>query len=364
MFSKLLLNWYAAHKRSFPWRDRNYKKIDERIFHTWICEVMSQQTLLNVVLPKFKKFISEIQNLHDLANCPEEKLRQLWQGLGYYARARNLKKGAQFILQELHGVFPTKSEDWLKVSGCGPYTASILCSICFDEKIACIDGNVIRVVSRLLGLQEEAWNSLGQKKIREFVQKNISENSPGDFNQAMMDLGATVCKKQNPNCTQCPLREKCFAFQNHCVELCPSVKPRQKSVNENIYALIFEKQGYYLLMERSKGFLAKTFGFPILCENLGVQQEHIFEKLNQCQLDFKYIRNGIKHSITKYKIQGHVIQIFLTQTNSNWKKLFKEFSLSEKSEFVTLSEMGDRISSSLDKKIMTVFLESEGFRES
>lgn len=355
MFSQLLLNWYRENYRPLPWRVKKYTDQNERIFHTWICEVMSQQTVLKVVLPKFEKFISEIKNLSELAHCSEEKLRLLWQGLGYYARARNLQKGAQYLLKEQCGDFPLSYEEWLKVPGCGPYTAAVICSICLGEGVPSIDGNVMRVVSRLKCLKDDAWTGSGKKIIQKFLDEHIPKDFPGDFNQAMMDLGATVCKKQNPQCDVCPVQKYCMAFQKKCVALCPSVKPRRTFVTENIYALLLEHKGQYLTHTRAQGFLAQTRGFP-LCRD---HPEHIplpalEKKLKGHGLNFVLAPEKTSHTITHHKLTVHRLQVTLPTNQNLWPSIFRDLSVSQDFEFVSPKQFSDKISSSLDLKVSAI----------
>ncbi|KAB8032234.1 A/G-specific adenine glycosylase [Fluviispira multicolorata] len=347
-FSKDLIAWYQLNKRSFPWREQI------NVYHTWICEVMSQQTTLAVVLPRFKEFINELPDLHSLANCSDEKLRKLWVGLGYYARARNLRNGAQYILQNFDNKFPSCKDEWLKVPGCGPYTASIISSICFNEPVACVDGNVVRVVSRILGMNKDVWEKIGQEKISCYVNECIPKNYPGCFNQAMMDLGATVCKKQNPICQECPIQKYCYSFKNNIVSLCPPNKPRKDFQTENIFALLLRrnKKLEYSIILRNQGFLAKTKGFPLLCSKEGYSKEKILAVANKLNLKTTCLEKTFKHSITHHKITGHTFVIDCNEDDYKVKSLLKHFALPEKNEWFALAHIKQNISSSLDLKVL------------
>ncbi|MEY3903639.1 MAG: hypothetical protein RL189_2945, partial [Pseudomonadota bacterium] len=216
----LLLAWYDQHKRDFPWR----RKID--VYHTWICEVMSQQTTMAVVVPRFERFVATLPDVKSLADCSDDHLRELWSGLGYYARARNLRNGARYIETERGGHFPADYEQWLTVPGVGPYTASVISSICSLEARGCVDGNVIRVVARLTGCSSgDIWSEIGRKRIQDIVDRSIDHERPGDFNQAMMELGATLCQKQSPGCERCPVKTVCRASMLGIVAHCPPNKP-------------------------------------------------------------------------------------------------------------------------------------------
>lgn len=350
---ELLLFWYQIHKRSFPWRDQNYSDLHTHIYHTWICEIMSQQTLISVVLPKFNHFVKTLPHLTDLAECSDEVLRYLWSGLGYYARARNLRAGARYILEHHQGIFPTTKNQWLEVPGCGPYTASIIASICFQESVAAIDGNVVRVASRLLGLHDGVWEKSGQEKIQAYMNQCICETNPGDFNQAMMDLGATVCKKQNPTCDLCPLTSVCTAYQSNIVGLCPPVKPRKKSIPETIYALVLinKETKECLLMERPSGFLSKTIGFPLLAEKNGFSLEKINFIAHKYSISIKVLKNTFSHTITHHKITGHTLLIEWPSDSKLPSKFLSEFYSSQKKIWLPPAALKENLSSSLDHKV-------------
>lgn len=356
-WNHLLLSWYALEKRSFPWRDEFYSNLHTHIYHTWVCEIMSQQTTLAVVLPRFNQFIKTLPNLNDLANCSDELLRYLWSGLGYYARARNLRSGALFILNQFGGVFPTTQQEWLSVPGCGPYTSSIIASVCFNEPVAAIDGNVIRVASRLLGLKSEAWEKSGQEKISAYMNACISKKSPGDFNQAMMDLGAVVCKKQNPNCEQCPLTSVCTAHKSDTTDLCPSPKPRQEKRLEKVYAIILvrKKRQELLLVERTAGFLSKTFGFPLFAERDGFSFEKISSLAQKMNAKATLLEKTFQHTITCHKITGNAVLLECAAEDAPLRKNIEDhFLSSSKKVWLPLSSLKENLSSSLDHKVCAI----------
>lgn len=349
-FSQDLLAWYNKNKRHFPWRE------NVSVYHTWICEVMSQQTVISVVLPRFNNFILELPDIKSLAECSDEKLRNLWAGLGYYARARNLRNGARYILNECNSIFPKNMSEWLKVPGCGPYTAAIISSICNHEPVACVDGNVIRVVSRLLNLQAGVWERVGQNKISCFVNQKISMQQPGNFNQAMMDLGALVCKKQNPNCNLCPLQKHCLAFYNNTVEKCPPIKPRKSIQDENVFALVFSKNknSEYLLIERNKGFLNKTIGFPLIRAQNDLTIKKLLTQVRNIGLKAKMIDRSFTHAITHHKIKCEAILIEIIHDDIKLNNFFHINSFSEKKQWISLSLLKQNLSSSLDLKVLKI----------
>ncbi|SRR5579883_37884 len=342
-----LIAWYDHHHRLLPWR------LTRDIYHTWVCEIMSQQTTMAVVVPKFSEFVKHLPTVHDLAACNEDKLRQLWSGLGYYARARNLKKGAQFIIEQLNGRFPQSYHEWLKIPGCGPYTAAVIASICFNEKVACVDGNVVRVVSRLLALSQDVWSSIGQSAIQTYVNCMIPDKRPGDFNEAMMELGATICRKTNPLCSLCPLQEQCLAFANNCVDICPPKKPRREAVNVELFALLVWRKATDTIgiIERKKGFLSKTIGFPLLAENEALEAKRILTNLPQVELS--ELPSQFSHAITHHRISGKVLVAQEIENLSN--TIWQEFGFPQSFYWITRSDMAAKLSTALDHKAFKLF---------
>lgn len=343
---KQLLAWYDRDRRPLPWRQQ------VNIYHTWICEVMSQQTTLAVVLPKFSEFIQQLPTVDDLATCDEEKLRQLWAGLGYYARARNLKKGAEFIVLRLNGRFPQSYREWLQIPGCGEYTAAAIASICFNERVSCIDGNVVRVVSRLLALQD-VWSKAGRSRIQDYLIQIIPSDRPGDFNQAMMELGATICRKTKPRCHECPLQKQCLAFAQNCLEICPPKKPRRASVDIELFVLIFwhRKIDTFAVAERTDGFLAKTIGFPLITADKLPQTD----SWRSLKLPSKFT-----HVITHHRITGRVLIVSLDSDEINlsaWQKL----GLSESIYWINSKDISTKLSTALDRKAFDLFQKHSNF---
>lgn len=341
-----LLEWYDNHQRRLPWRQ------EVNAYYTWVSEVMSQQTVMAVVVPKFLDFIKQLPTVYDLAKCDQEILRQLWSGLGYYARARNLQKGAQMIVEQLHGRFPQSYEEWLKIPGCGAYTASAIASICFSEKVACVDGNVIRVVSRLLALSD-VWNMSGRATIQAYVNNIIPAERPGDFNQAMMELGATICRKSKPLCNQCPLQNHCLAFINNCIEQCPPKKPRRTSVNVELFALIVwhKKTDTFALVKRTKGFLKNTIGFPLLDVT---EVSKLESSLQSLSLQIFKPTNSFLHSITHHRISGKVAIAQVIEQNDAALAL-QRLGFSEHIYWVDRSDIALKLATTLDKKVFQVF---------
>ncbi|NMF66763.1 A/G-specific adenine glycosylase [Brasilonema octagenarum UFV-OR1] len=318
---------------------------------------MSQQTTLAVVVPKFSEFVKHLPTVYDLAACDQEILRQLWSGLGYYARARNLNKGAKFIVEKLEGHFPQSYYEWLKIPGCGSYTASVIASICFNEKVACVDGNVVRVVSRLLGLSEDVWSSSGKSAIQTYVDQMIPEERPGDFNQAIMELGATVCRKSKPLCLLCPIQKECLAFAHNCVEICPPKKPRRDTVDVELFALLFWRKATdtVAIVHRTKGFLSNTVGFPLIPATEASEVKQVLQSLQHLQ--FLELSSKFSHNITHHRISGKVLVVqelenpSITTESVLWQKL----GLSQSFDWVPRSVVASKLSTSFDNKVFKLF---------
>ncbi len=358
-----LLDWYDTHKRDFPWR----RKIS--VYHTWICEVMSQQTTMAVVVPRFEAFVQRLPTLEDLASVSDEVLRELWAGLGYYARARNLRSGAAYIARERGGVFPSSYDEWLKVPGVGPYTASVIASICFLQPKACVDGNVVRVVARLAACSSvELWSEDGRSAIQTLVDNVIPQARPGDFNQAMMELGATVCQKKSPDCEMCPVSSSCLAFSQRQVEVCPPNKPRKEFVDVQLVALLLcrgssidRNPSDLMLAERRSGFLSGTVGFPLLRCEPGKSAQHYIDLFSRSPLlsNVTLEKVQISHTITHHRLSLSVATLELCDKASgqdvlepDLTKLLSQMSISlGRPLWVSKTQASRSVASSLDRKI-------------
>ena len=215
-FAKKLTRWYAENGRDLPWRNtRDPYKI-------WISEVILQQTRVAQGMSYYHKFIETFPDLISLANAPEDKVLRVWQGLGYYSRARNLHQAAKSIVGNLDGKFPQSFKEIIQLKGIGAYTAGAIASITFGEPATAVDGNVKRVISRLFAIEEPVDSSIGNKMINAALEEIFDKQNPGNFNQAIMDFGATVCKPKNPECEICPLASACVALKKDLVNRLPA----------------------------------------------------------------------------------------------------------------------------------------------
>ena len=343
-----LLDWYAREKKPLPWRD------DPRVYWVWIGEIMSQQTTLQVVVPRFKTFVHSIPDIQSLADCPESELRTLWSGLGYYARARNIQKGARYIRDQLGGEFPGSYDGWMEVPGCGAYTSAVIASVCFGQRVPAVDGNAIRVTSRLLDMRKNVWNRDGQKRMRAFLESHIrGDFHSGDFNQALMELGQEICRKSRPLCGQCPLSHSCGAYRFDTVSLCPPLKPRKRSLRVFLDVIVLERDDGKLIGigERREGFLTRTIGFPLETEPNDVTDsiEKFFSKMG---VPLEKGTGSFEHAITNHRLKCRVVRVntdTLLWTRALEDKLTVRLKLAAL-EWIEGSRLESQLSSSLDQK--------------
>lgn len=253
-----LLNWYGENARDLPWRR------DITPYRVWVSEIMLQQTRVAAVLNYFPRFLSALPDIRSLADCPEEQLLKLWQGLGYYSRARNLQKAAKVICTEYNGVFPDSYDAILSLPGIGEYTAGAIASIAFSQPVPAVDGNVIRVTTRLLADERDITKPAVKRDIRSLLSEAIPLNSPGTFNQALMELGALVCLPNGePRCEVCPWKTLCLARAEGKTGDIPVRPPKKARKVENRTVFLILYQHRIALRQRpEKGLLAGLWELP------------------------------------------------------------------------------------------------------
>ena len=234
-----LLDWYHKNARDLPWRRTRDG------YAVWISEIMLQQTRVAAVIPYYKRFLRELPDVSALAHVDDDRLHKLWEGLGYYSRARNLKKAAGEIVSRFGGSMPRNYETLITLSGIGEYTAGAIASIAFGEAVPAVDGNVLRVYARLFGAARDIRDPAFKKEVRAFLLPLVPEENPGAFNAALMELGATVCLPNGqPKCGECPVRESCVAFRENRTAELPvlSAKKARKIERKTVFALTIEGQ--------------------------------------------------------------------------------------------------------------------------
>ncbi len=255
-----LLKWFIQNRRMFPWRQ------DKDPYHVWVSEIMLQQTRIEAAKEYYIRFMKELPDVQSLCDASQEKLLKLWEGLGYYSRAKNLHKAAKAIVEQYSGHFPDHYRDLLKLSGIGEYTAGAIASICFGEKVPAVDGNVLRVLSRILGSDKNVLLPEVKKEMTALLCAVMPEEA-GDFNEALMELGETVCLPNGaPDCDHCPLQKFCIAYEKDLTKELPvRIKKQTRTTEYMTVLLIVSSQGHIALEKRTeKGLLSGMYQLPNL----------------------------------------------------------------------------------------------------
>ncbi|WP_430411448.1 A/G-specific adenine glycosylase [Kordia sp.] len=280
-FSKEIIQWYFQNKRDLPWR----KTKDP--YRIWLSEIMLQQTRVAQGLPYYEKFTTAFPTVYDLAKAEESHVLKLWQGLGYYSRARNLHYTAKDIVNNYNGQFPTTYKELLKLKGVGDYTASAIASICFDEVAPVVDGNVYRVLARYFNIDTPINSTEGIKLFKKLAFEVVDHDDPANFNQAIMEFGAVQCKPQSPYCIICPIASSCAGLQNQRVGMLPVKLKKTKIKNRWFnYLVVISNQQQTLLEERKgKGIWQGLYQFPLFettkeVTSIEVHQAEIQEIIN------------------------------------------------------------------------------------
>jgi len=312
IFQEKLLKWYDKNKRILPWRETSDP------YHIWLSEIMLQQTQVTTVIDYYLEFTSKYNSFEQLAKADEEDILKLWEGLGYYSRARRLIPCAKKVVETFGGVFPDTYKAALTLPGVGPYTAGAILSIAYNKEVAAVDGNVKRVYARLQGLRIDISAYKSKKVMKTIVEKTLPDNR-SDFNQALMELGALICTPNNPKCKICPIQEDCVAFEKNLQETLPIKTKKIKKKNKNIFVLMIKHDQDVLLIKRpNKGLLAGLWGFPIQESDQPSDLHDYFkvllkEKYTLELTDFRFIQK-----------KKHVF------THLNWHMAHYELMVSEK----------------------------------
>ena len=242
-FSNTLIHWYKNNARVLPWRNT------KDAYSIWISEIILQQTRVEQGLPYYQRFIQAFPNVLSLHQASEDQVLKMWEGLGYYSRARNMKYAAQQIVEEYLGVFPSNYKHIIALKGIGPYTAAAIASFAFDLPYAVVDGNVFRVLSRYFGIDTPINSTPGKKEFDVLAQKYLIKSRAATYNQAIMEFGALFCKPKNPDCQQCPLVSSCAAFANNKVALLP-IKLKKLKIKDRYLNFILLSNGNEVLIEK------------------------------------------------------------------------------------------------------------------
>jgi A/G-specific adenine glycosylase len=290
-FSDILTYWYSINKRDLPWRRT------QNPYFIWLSEIILQQTQVKQGLPYYEQFTAKYPTIFDLAKADEQEVLKLWEGLGYYSRARNLHFTAKYIVNELNGEFPKSYKSLLHLKGVGDYTASAIASICYNEKTAVVDGNVYRVLSRYFGIDIPINSTQGIKAFKALAQELLPEDYIGDYNQAIMEFGARQCKPKSPDCNVCPLNNSCVAVQKNKINELP-IKLKKIKVTKkyfNFLVCISEDDTVLIEQRQNKGIWQHLYQFPLIessksSKRVDLTEDDVFLK----------IVNNQKYSITLY----------------------------------------------------------------
>jgi A/G-specific adenine glycosylase len=309
-FQEKLLHWYQHHQRKLPWREtRDPYKI-------WISEVMLQQTTVQTVLPYYKKWLQTFPDIRTLSQASTQKVLKAWEGLGYYQRAKNLHIASKIIMEEHKGKIPQTYSLLKKLPGFGPYTTAAVLSFAFNQPYPVLDGNIRRILLRIRDLHQEAAPA-SDKILKPFLASLFVPEKSSRFNQALMELGALICRPQNPSCLLCPIQKFCKAFQAGTQEIIPKPKKREFHKIKAVLGIISQNNRYLIQKRPSQGLMADLWEFPggkIEPGETPVQALHreIREELGQEVLNEKFLTK-VNHSYTKFRVTLYAFQCELKE---------------------------------------------------
>lgn len=322
-----LLDWYQKNKRVLPWREQ------KNPYYIWISEIMLQQTRVEAVKPYFQRFITALPTVEDVACCDEAKLLKLWEGLGYYNRVRNIQKAAQKVAERYDGKLPADYEELLGLPGIGDYTAGAVASIAFNIPVPAVDGNVLRVISRVIENEEDILKQKVKNRIRAQLLEIMPKDVPGEFNQALMELGATVCVPNGiPKCEQCPLADLCGArIHDRLDEIPVRKKIKERRIEEKTVLIIQDGDKVAIRKRPPKGLLAGLYELVNFEGHLDEQQ--VLERMNEYQLTTLRILplEQSKHifSHVEWRMIGYVVKVAALEGNEKNDMMFVDIRHAE-----------------------------------
>lgn len=312
IFRKNLLEWYHKNKRPMPWRETNDP------YHIWVSEVMLQQTQVATVIDYFNRFIKRFPDIKTLSEADEQDVLKLWEGLGYYSRARNFHNAAKQLIEENSFEVPNTPEAFLKLSGVGPYTCAAVQSIAFGKPMAVVDGNVKRVLSRLYKIETQVNDSKAHTVFEEKAQALLDTSDPSSFNQAMMELGALICKPSSPDCSNCPVIDFCISNAEKCISDYPRRKKKKPVPTRKRVAVLIQKDNTFLILKRNAQiFLGGMWELPNFSVKKGTNAERMLKKEIDINLGIVLESlekiNDIRHAYTHFKLE---MQLYYCSINS------------------------------------------------
>lgn len=325
LLSRKLLAWYGRNQRSLPWRQTRDS------YRIWISEIMLQQTQVDTVIPYYHRFLKSFPSVLSLARAPLQDVLKAWENLGYYSRARNIHAAARMIVEKFDGRIPDNPEDIKTLPGIGPYSSGAILSIAYGKPFPAVDGNVRRILCRLFAIRKPVDDAHEQKKLHELAASLIPLNHPGDFNQALMDMGATICKPKNPDCSRCPVSGLCQARLHDLQNILPITKKTPVIPHrQSIAAVIRNSKGMLLVVQRpTSGLLASLWKLP---GGFIEKDEKSEDRLKQCVKEEVGISiqagkhlTSINHTYTHFRVTLHAYECRLLKGDpkpldcQNWR---------------------------------------------
>lgn len=333
-FKNIIIKWYNQNKRDLPWRNINNP------YFIWVSEVILQQTRVIQGLDYYNRFISTFPTIKDLAEANIDKVMKVWQGLGYYTRARNLHKAAKQIMEDYNGKLPTSYNELLKISGLGPYSAGAIASFAFKEAVPAIDGNVYRVLSRIYGVFASTETSSGKKEFFELTMELIDKERPDIFNQALLDFGAMQCIPRSPNCIVCPFSDICYAFRNNLINQLPvkgkKIATRDRYLN---YIIIRCKDSSFIHKREAGDIWNSLYEFPLIetskpVDLISLMKDPLWQELfGKTKTGIIYNSETIKHLLSHQTLYAKFVIVEINKPNYYLNANFLKVTISDIQEY-------------------------------
>jgi A/G-specific adenine glycosylase len=324
-FSNKLVSWYQVNKRDLPWRNT------ANAYYIWLSEIILQQTRVAQGMPYYLSFVKAYPKIEDLANAPEDEVLKMWQGLGYYSRARNLHFTAKDIAANYGGKFPNDYQKILKLKGVGTYTAAAITSFAFDLPYAVVDGNVVRALSRIFGINTPFDTTIGKKQFKELTQELLIKENPSVYNQAIMEFGAMQCKPKSPDCSVCPMRDFCEAYNNNTIAELPVKSKKIKVKNRFLHFLMIEKCGKVYLGKRKSGIWQGLYEFPFLEFSDSINEKELLlseawaDIFADKKVEIQSVSSEFIHVLSHQKIHAQFWEVKTNDINlKNYQLIAKE----------------------------------------
>lgn len=351
MFEYKLCVWYEENHRKLPWRE------SRNPYEIWISETMLQQTRVETVIPYYHRFLTAFPTVRDLADADEQRVLKFWEGLGYYSRARNLHTAAKEIVDLYGGVIPNDIKQVSKLKGFGPYTTGAVLSIAYNMRVPAVDGNVMRVMSRVEKCDSDIAKAKTKKEMEGLVNKHMQDCEPRVFNQALMELGATICLPKNPKCDICPVQKECLAYQENCVKRLP-VKSKRKQRRRETRLVLYawdDSKGTWVQQRGSKGLLANLYELT----NFEIEVD-VIKQIKNLEQNSVQPFHIVGEDGTQFEVQGYMTTFVHIFTHIEWELMVvhaKVLSTSRqtKGRFCTDEEMATLPFAAPFLKVMKMF---------